>query len=270
MDGFFEILMLVIMIWVFSRGAKGKKRRKPRLPSDDAAKRGNEPAVDWDEAIGDVLEGLGLPRPDQESQRKPEPEPTTSRRERVPPPPVHASPRAELEARRRAELKARRTDELEARRTAESEAQRRAELDPSLEVRRAEAQRRAEVQRRRRRTSGHRGRDLQDVSAGPSQEERGAQRARSSDLAEIAEIAEAVAQRRSRYSEPVPSPRARKAKAARPDADAPEAAPAPHVASRPASGLKRLERLSELERAILYAEILGPPKALQADDQAGT
>jgi 3,4-dihydroxy-2-butanone 4-phosphate synthase len=33
-------------------------------------------------------------------------------------------------------------------------------------------------------------------------------------------------------------------------------------AGRTAAGLKRLEGLSELERAIVYAEILGPPKAL--------
>ncbi len=47
-------------------------------------------------------------------------------------------------------------------------------------------------------------------------------------------------------------------------APAPVAAGVPD-ATKPAepAGLKKLEGRSELERAILYAEILGPPKALR-------
>ena len=51
-------------------------------------------------------------------------------------------------------------------------------------------------------------------------------------------------------------------------AEAPEASRPAKRRRSAGTGLAKLEGLSELERAILYAEILGPPKALQADDEA--
>ncbi len=205
MDGLFEILMMVIVIWVFSRGAR-KKQRQSRLPGGDAEgrgdteERGEEKAVDWDEAIGDVLEGFGLQRPEQQ---KPRPEQDAGQ-----------EPRPGAEAQRRAEL-----------------------------ARQMEAQRAAEAGR---------------VS----------QRARSSDLAEIAGLAEAAARRRAGSSESPASVRARRAEAATPGAEAPWAAPPAATPRSTSRGLKKLEGLSELERAIIYAEILGPPKALQPDSEA--
>ncbi len=207
MDGFFEILMMVIVIWVFSRGAR-KKQRQSRLPGGDAEgrgdteERGEEKAVDWDEAIGDVLEGFGLQRPEQRTeQQKPRPEQDAGQE---PPPPTRPG----------------------------AEAQRRAEL-----ARQMEAQRAAEAGR---------------VS----------QRARSSDLAEIAGLAEAAARRRAGSSESPASVRARRAEAATPGAEALGAAPPAATPRSTSRGLKKLEGLSELERAIIYAEILGPPKGL--------
>jgi hypothetical protein len=238
MDGFFEILMMLIMIWVFSLGARGKKKRQPRPPGGEAEASNGREAVDWDEAIGDVLEGLGLPRPDQgEEKQKSVPE----RRPGQPRPrPERAPSRSTAEARGRADLAARRRAELEA--------QREAELARSLEVQQAEARRRTEVQRRRHRT-------------------------RSSDLAEIAGLAEAAA--RSRASSPLPpasegeSRRApRRPRTPTQGAEEPGLSGAAEVPPSRTGGLKKLEGLSELERAIIYAEILGPPRALQADDEA--
>jgi hypothetical protein len=232
MDGFFEILMMVIMIWVISRGAK-KKKRQPRPPAANTEERSDKKAVDWDEAIGDVLEGLGLPRPEQGSEKP------KSRPEQAP---------ARLEAPSRSDAEARRHSER---------------------ARQMEAQR-AEAQRRGKRTAEQHGWELRDVATGTAPETgRGRHRARSSDLAEIAGLAETAARRRAGSSEPLASARAaRRTEAAASGAEAPGAAP-PAAASRSTpSGLKKLEGLSELERAIIYAEILGPPKALQPDGEA--
>jgi hypothetical protein len=144
------------------------------------------------------------------------------------------------------------------------EAQRRAEVTRSLEVERAEAQ------RRRRRTAERQGWEVRDVTAEPAAEAgRGMHRARSSNLAEIAGLAEAAARRRAGSSESAASVRpTRRAETAKPDAEA-LAAPLPAAARRStARGLKKLEGLSELERAIIYAEILGPPKALRSEEGA--
>ena len=247
MDGFFEILMMVAVIWVFSRGAK--KKRQSRQPGADVEERGDteersdQKAVDWDEAIGKVLEGFGLQRPEggteqQTSPSEQRPGHLTSRPEQAPVRLEHApSARA-------------------------TEAYRRAEWARQMEVQRAEARRGSTS------TSEQHGWELRDVTAGTAAETgRGRHRARSSDLAEIAGLAEAEARRRAGSSEPPASVReTRRAEAATRDAEALGAAgPADRPLST-ASGLKRLERLSELERAIIYAEILGPPKALESDD----
>jgi len=250
MDGFFEILMLVAMIWVFSRGAK-KKKRQPRPPGADAEEHGgaeersDQKAVDWDEAIGKVLEGFGLQRPEQGTEKRTSPsEQAPLRLEQRPgyvkPRPEHAPSARGTEARRRAEV-----------------------------ARQMEAQR-TEARRGSTSTSEQRGREVRDVTGGTAAETgRGRHLARSSDLAEIAGLAEAAARRRAGSSEPPASVRAtRRFKAATPDAEAKGAAP-PAAARQSASrGLKKLEGLSELERAIIYAEILGPPKALQSDGEA--
>jgi hypothetical protein len=247
MDGFFEILMMVAIIWVFSRGAK--KRRQSRQPGADAEERGHteersdQKAVDWDEAIGKVLEGFGLQRPEQGTEQRtssPEQRPgqLTSRPEQAPARPEHA-PSARG-----------------------AEAQRRAEWARQMEVQRAEARRGSTS------TSEQHGWELRDVTAGTAAEaERDTHLARSSDLAEIAGLAEEEARRRAASSEFPASVRAtRRPEAATPDAEATGAARRAGPQPSTVSGLKRLERLSELERAIIYAEILGPPKALQADE----
>jgi hypothetical protein len=96
MDGFFEILMMVVMIWVFSRGVK-KKKRQARPPEADAEERGEQKPLDWDKAIGEVLEGFGLQRPEQGAEKQePRPEQAPSR--------LEAPSRSDAEARRRAEL----------------------------------------------------------------------------------------------------------------------------------------------------------------------
>jgi len=250
MDGFFEILMLVAMIWVFSRGAK-KRKRQPRPPGADAEERGDteersdQKAVDWDEAIGKVLEGFGLQRPEQGTEQRtslPEQRPghVTSRAEQAPPRPEHA-PSARG-----------------------AEAQRRAEVARQMEVQRAEARLGSTSM------SEQRGWELRDVTAGTAAETgRGRHLARSSDLAEIAGLAEEAARRRAGPSEPPASVRAtRRFMAATPDAEAKGAAPPAAARQSTSGGLKKLEGLSELERAIIYAEILGPPKALQSDGEA--
>jgi hypothetical protein len=232
MDGFFEILIMVLMVWLFSRGAK-KKKRPPRPPEAGTEERGEQQPLDWDKAIGDVLEGFGLQRPEQQ---KPRPEQGAESRAR----PEHATVRSDAEARRRAELAR------------------------QLEVQRAEAQRGTT------RTAEQRGWEVRDVTRGPAAEAgRGRQRARSSDLAEIAGLAEAAARRRAGTSAPPASMRAtHRAEAATPGAAAAGATPPAEVQRSTARGLKKLEGLSELERAIIYAEILGPPKALRSDEGA--
>jgi hypothetical protein len=125
---------------------------------------------------------------------------------------------------------------------------------------------RAEAQRRETRTAERRGWQVQDDTAGQPAD---AQRERRSDLAEIAGLAEAAARRRAGPSEPPASVRAaRRFEAAPPDAEAIGAARPAAVRQSASSGLRKLEGLSELERAIIYAEILGPPKALQSDGEA--
>ena len=242
MDGFFEILMMVAMIWVFSRGVK-KRKRQPRPPGADAEERGDteersdQKAVDWDEAIGKVLEGFGL-QPEQETEKQTSP--PGQRPGQQKPRPEHA-PSARG-----------------------SEAYRRAEVARQMEVQRADASRGSTS------TSKQRGWEVRDVTAGTAAETgRGRHRARSADLAEIAGLAEAAARRRAGPSESPASVRAtRRTEAATSDAEAIGAARPAAARQSTASGLKRLGRLSELERAIIYAEILGPPKALQSDGEA--
>lgn len=87
-------------------------------------------------------------------------------------------------------------------------------------------------------------------------------------MREIAELAEAAARHQSE-SVPVPGTRA---PAARTDVAVPaaEASSAPRPVRAPGTlvpGVRALEGLSELERAILYAEILGPPKAFQSEEE---
>jgi hypothetical protein len=232
MDGFFEILMMVIMVWVFSRGVK-KKKRQARPPEADAEERGEQQPLDWDKAIGDVLEGFGMQRPEQGAEKQePRPEQAPSR--------------------------------LEAPSRSDAEARRRAEMARQMEVRRAEARRGTT------RTAEQRGWEVRDVTRGPAAETgRGLQRARSSDLAEIAGLAEAAARRRAGTSASPASMRATHgAEAATPDAEAVGLAPPAEVRRSTARGLKKLRGLSELERAIIYAEILGPPKALRSDEGA--
>ena len=232
MDGFFEILMMVVMIWVFSRGVK-KKKRQARPPEADAEERGEQKPLDWDKAIGDVLEGFGLQRPEQGvDKQEPRPEQAPSRME--------APSRSDAEARRRAEMAR------------------------QMEVQRAEARRGTT------RTAEQRGWEVRDVTTGPAAETgRGLQRARSSDLAEIAGLAEAAARRRAGTSAPPASMRAtHRAETAKPGSEAVGLAPPAEVRRSTARGLKKLRGLSELERAIIYAEILGPPKALQSDGEA--
>ncbi len=243
MDGFFEILIMVLMVWLFSRGAK-KKKRPPRPPEAGTEERGEQQPLDWDKAIGDVLEGFGLQRPEQQKQR---PEQGAEKQSR----PEQAQARLENPPRPRAE------------------ARRRAELARQMEVQRAEAERGAEAQRRGRRTAERRGWDVRDVTAGSTAEAgRGGHRARSSDLAEIAGLAEAAARRRAGTSaSPASMSATHRAETTKPGSEAGGLAPPAEVRRSTASGLKKLEGLSELERAIIYAEILGPPKALQADDE---
>jgi hypothetical protein len=202
MDGFFEILMMVIMIWVISRGAK-KKKQQSRLPGADAAERGAA-----EESAAAEERGAQKQRPEEKT--KPQ--------------------------------------------------EQRPELRPGHEKPRAEAQ------RRETRTAERRGWQVQDDTAGQPAD---AQRERRSDLAEIAGLAEAAARRRAGPSEPPASVRAaRRFEAAPPDAEAIGAARPAAVRQSASSGLRKLEGLSELERAIIYAEILGPPKALQSDGEA--
>ena len=226
MDGFFEILMMVVVIWAFSRGVK--KKRPSRPPGADAEESGKQEPLDWDKAIGDVLEGFGLqrPKPGEEEQR--------------PPPGVETPSRSEAEARRRTEMAR------------------------QMKVQRAEARRGTT---RKAEPSGWK---LRDATAEAG---RGGQRALGSDLAEIAGLAEAAARRRTGSSKSsAPASATRRGRSDMPEAEASnvpgELRPA---AARPASsGLKKLERLSELERAIVYAEILGRPKALQLEDEAAS
>jgi len=232
MDGFFEILMLVVMVWVFSRGVK-KKKRQARPPEADAEERGEQKPLDWDKAIGDVLEGFGLQRPEQGvDKQEPRPEQAPSRME--------APSRSDAEARRRAEMAR------------------------QMEVQRADARRGSTS------TSGRRGREVRDVTGGTAAETgRGRHGARSADLAEIAGLAEAAARRRAGSSEPPASVRAtHRAETAKPGSEAGGLAPPAEVRRSTARGLKKLRGLSELERAIIYAEILGPPKALRSDEGA--
>ncbi len=224
MDGFFEILMLVVMIWAFSRGAK--KKRPTRPPGADAEESGGQEPLDWDKAIGDVLEGFGLqrPKPGEEEQR--------------PPPGVETPSRYEVEARRRIER-----------------------------ARQMKAQR-AEARRGTTRKAERSGWELRDATAEAG---RGGQRAPGSDLAEIAGLAEAAARRRSGLSKPsAPLSATRRGPRDMPEAEAshvPEEL-RPAAARSASSGLQKLEALSEMERAIVYAEILGRPKALRLEDEA--
>jgi len=128
---------------------------------------------------------------------------------------------------------------------------------------------RAEARRGTTRTAEQRGWELRDVTTGPAAEAgRGGQRARSSDLAEIAGLAEAAARRRAGVSRsPASMSATHRAETAKPGSEGAGLAPPAEVRRSTARGLKKLRGLSELERAIIYAEILGPPKALQLDDE---
>jgi len=128
---------------------------------------------------------------------------------------------------------------------------------------------RAEARRGTTRTAEQRGWEVRDVTTGPAAEMgRGLQRARSSDLAEMAGLAEAAARRRAGVSRSPASMPATPRAETKPGSEAVGLAPPAEVQRSTASGLKKLEGLSELERAIVYAEILGPPKALRSDEGA--
>lgn len=199
MEGLFQLLLIAFVLWAWSRGTRGRKPRPP-VPRGEADE-GQEPELDWDRAIGDVLEGMGMPRPEPKDRRLPG-------SARVEP----AGPRPER-------------------------------LEP----------RRARPQPRPRRPPARVARPAGDR-----------------ELLEIAGLAEAAAMRRAEdawsparaESRPVVPGRAPPPEPAGPEGSAPPG-PRPRASAALPRGMSRLESLSELERAIVYAEILGPPKALE-------
>lgn len=204
MEGFLDLLIIGFVLYATLRGMMGARRREDPQAGEAAPKpprrtRQEPREIDWDEAIGDVLEGLGLPRPDAP---RPEPRP-------------EAGP-----------------DELEA-------------SDVS-EGRRIGPERRPEPVVLRRPSS-------------PGEPRPRPVKPEDRTLIEIAGLAEAATRRRERTVHAASMP------SAPPDGIpvSSEEDDEMKAARRPRStGLERLEDYSELERAILYAEILGPPKAL--------
>lgn len=179
MEGFLDLLIIGFVLYATLRGMMGARRRETDRPGEGTEKppvrtRAERKEIDWDEAIGDVLEGLGLPRP--EEARPDRPAETQETEWEVP-------------------------------------------IEP---------------------------------------EPRSAQPADDRTLLEIAGLAEAAAYRERR---PPAHPLAGRDE---PDTPTYETVPTTtsHAREAAAPGLKRLDEYSELERAILYAEILGPPKAL--------
>ena len=92
---------------------------------------------------------------------------------------------------------------------------------------------------------------------------------REATLWEIGQLAEEAARLRAQPAPAIGVPRAE----SRPDVSAADVEASLESRSRPpapgtrAPGLRALDDLPELERAILYAEILGPPKALRSEEE---
>ncbi len=198
----FDLLIVGAVIYALLRGVAraGRKAGAPREPAEPPLE-----AREWSEDIGDLLEGVGFPRPSGPS-RIPQAPPGQQRA-----PPGQQDVRTEAAAG---------LASAEAREPVESRRQARVR-----EPRQREPRERIE-----------RGRALADIAA----------------------LAEAAARKRARQ----------------PDVARREVtAPGPAAASEPdrraegtlraGSLLPQLDRYSELERAILYAEILAPPKALR-------
>jgi hypothetical protein len=186
----FDLLIIGAVIYAMLRGMAraGRKAGAPQEPEEPPLE-----AREWSEDMGDVLEGLGFPRPSGPS-RIPQAPPGQQD--------VHTEEAAGL-----ATAEARKP--VEARRPARVR-------EPQERIERGKA------------------------------------------LADIAAIAEAAARKRAR----APDRARREVTAPGPSADLKPARP-PKGTSRAGSLLPQLDRYSELERAILYAEILAPPKALR-------
>ncbi len=220
MEGLFQLLLIAFVLWAWSRGARSKKPRPPIARTGEGEAQDTE--LDWDRAIGDVLEGLGLPRPQPKG-----------------PPPGATGPR--LEPRK---------------------AGRPREATGMSKVARPEA-RRARPEPRRPRFEPRPGRPEPAQRPAAARVSRGAP---DRELVEIAGLAEAAAVRREKAARAQGVAESRRAASAVTPA---VEEPAPTASGRgraPAAtppGLTRLRDLSELERAIVYAEILGPPKSLE-------
>ncbi len=178
----FDLLIIGAVIYAMLRGMAraGRKPGAPREPEEPPLE-----AREWSEDMGDVLEGLGFPRPSGPSQ--------------IPQAPAGPQDVPTEEAAGLAAAEAR--EPVEARRLARA-------LEPREPVERGRA------------------------------------------LADIAAIAEAAARKRAR---PLDVARRKVTVPAR----------KAEGTSRAGSRLPRLAGYSELERAIVYAEILAPPKALR-------
>ncbi len=193
----FDLLIIGAVIYAILRGMAraGRKAGAPREPEEPPLE-----AREWSEDMGDVLEGLGFPRPSGPS-RIPQAPPGQQD--------VHTEETAGLAT--------------------------------------------AEPQEPRERVGGwEAGLVRTEVRESRERIERG------KALADIAAIAEAAARKRAR----APDRARREVTAPGPSADLKPARP-PKGTSRAGSRLPRLAGYSELERAIVYAEILAPPKALR-------
>ncbi len=197
MEGFLDLLIIGFVLYATLRGMMGARRRgdgepdQPRKPP--VRQRAERKEIDWDEAIGDVLEGLGIPRPEEARPDRPV-----------------ETQGADLEVR---------------------------DVGGGLPVEDEPI-----VHRRPRR---------------PSKPPRPVRPAEDRTLIEIAALAEAATQRRE-ARQPSAGPRPRVDPTLPPGEDL----GATSRRTGTPAGLKKLEDYSELERAVLYAEILGPPKAL--------
>jgi len=183
----FDLLIIGAVIYAMLRGMAraGRKAGAPQEPEEPPLE-----AREWSEDMGDVLEGLGFPRPSGPSQ--------------IPQAPAGPQDVPTEEAAGLATAEAR--EPVEARRPA----------------------REREPREREPREPVERGRALADIAA---------------------------------LAEPAARKRARPLDVARREVTAP--ARKAEGTSRAGSRLPRLAGYSELERAIVYAEILAPPKALR-------
>jgi len=186
----FDLLIIGAVIYAMLRGMAraGGKARAPREPEEPPLE-----AREWSEDMGDLLEGMGFPRPSGPSR-------------------IPQAPPGQQDVR---------TEEAAGLATADAREPVEAHLP-------AEPREPREVIERRR------------------------------ALADIAAVAEAAARKRARQ----PDIARRKVTEPGPTAES-EPVRRAEGTSRTGSLLPRLDRYSELERAILYAEILAPPKALR-------